>query len=357
MATLDGTISKQHVLLLSNVPEWKHEKEILNSEGIVEIICISCTIEELANMPPETYNKSVALLVDHVYSLDKPFLDKMPKLKLIVRMGVGFDNINVKYAGSLGIAVVNIPDYGTEEVADSGLSLIMNLYRQTFNLASRIRDGQLITLKQLIEIAPSARRIRGKKLGLIGLGRIGFSLATKCKAIGFNVQYYDPFISISKAAEYKEQFEICQITNLPDLLEESDCIVTLCPLTEDTRHLINENSINKMKDKAFLVNISRGGIVDENALAAALKSGKLGGAGLDVHECEPFAFENSPLKGCDNIICTPHSAFYSQESMYDMSTKACCQALLVLRGNSYDKLQNCVNIDSLSLEEVNKRWK
>ena len=356
MATQDKQVSKQLVLLLANL-KCEHEKAILKSEGLSEVVHISDTVDEFEKIPPDNYNQAVAILTDHLYNLDKSFLDRMPKLKVIVRTGVGFDNVDIKYAGSLGIAVLNIPDYGTEEVADSGISLIMNLYRQTFNLACRIRDGQILTQKQVIELAPSARRIRGKKLGLIGLGKIGFSLANKCKAMGFHVQYYDPYVSISKASEYTEQFGIFQIFDLLDLLGDSDCVVTLCPLTNETRHLINENTIKKMKDKAFLVNVSRGGLVDENALAAALKSGKLAGAGLDVHECEPFVFENSPLKECDNIICTPHSAFYSQESIYEMATKGCLQVSHVLKRNTHDKLQNCVNMDYLSLEEVNKRWK
>ena len=347
---------KQQVLFLSDFG-WEHEKEILTSEGLSEVVHISESFDEFGKIAPEKYNQAVAILADVMYTLDKPFLDKMHKLRIIVRMGVGFDNINIKYAGSLGIAVVNIPDYGIDEVADSGISLIMNLYRQTFNLANRIRDGQILSQKSLIELAPSVRRIRGKKLGLIGLGKIGFSLAIKCKAIGFHVQYYDPYINISKASEYTEQFGIFQKSDLFDMLGDSDCIVILCPLTNETKHLVNENSIEKMKDNAFLVNVSRGGIVDENALAVALKCGKLAGAGLDVHESEPFVFANSPLNGCDNIICTPHSAFYSPESIYEMATKACHQVSIVLKGNTYDKLQNCVNMDYLDIVEVNKRWK
>ena len=346
---------KQQVLILSG-RACNHEKDILNSEGLSKIVKISDP-SQLEQMQPEEYNQTVAILSDHLFKLDKPILDKMPKLKTIVRLGVGFDNVDIQYAGSLGIAVLNIPDYGTEEVADSGVSLILNLYRQTFNLACRMRDGQLMGQKDIFQVAPSARRIRGKKLGLIGLGKIGLSLANKCLSFGFIVQYFDPYLSDATIQEYKTQLDLIHIPKLSDLLEDSDCVVTLCPLTKETKHVINAETIKSMKDKAFIVNVSRGGLVDENALAVALKSGKLAGAGLDVHECEPFLFKNSPLKDCDNIICTPHSAFFSQESVYEMAMKGCKQVSLVLQGNSFDQLQSCVNLSCLKHEEVEKRWK
>ncbi|KAI6650852.1 C-terminal-binding protein-like isoform X3 [Oopsacas minuta] len=347
--------SKQEVLILSGL-KCHHENEILNAEGLFNIKHISdpATLEK---MQDEEYNQAVAILSDHLFKLDKKFLDRMPRLKVVIRMGVGFDNVDIKCAGSMGIAVLNVPDYGTEEVADSGVCLILNLYRQTFNLACRMRDGQVMGQQQIFEFAPSARRIRDKKLGLIGLGKIGLSLANKCRALGFIVQYFDPYIDAKRASEYKTQFDLTQSTKLPELLGESDCIVTLCPLTEETKHMINTERIKLMKDRAFIVNVSRGGLVDENALAVALKSGKIAGAALDVHECEPFVFANSPLKECDNIICTPHSAFYSQESVYELATKGCIQISLGLKGNTIDKLQNCVNSKYLCSEEVNKRWK
>eukprot|EP00800_Vazella_pourtalesii_P011735 TRINITY_DN2828_c0_g5_i1.p1 TRINITY_DN2828_c0_g5~~TRINITY_DN2828_c0_g5_i1.p1 ORF type:complete len:351 (+),score=48.21 TRINITY_DN2828_c0_g5_i1:277-1329(+) len=346
---------KQDVLILSSLA-CNHEKDILNSEGLSKISKVS-NKSQFEQMGLEEYEQTVVILSDHLFKLDKPILDKMPKLKAIIRLGVGFDNVDIQYAGSLGIAVLNVPDYGTEEVADSGVSLILNLYRQTFNLACRMRDGQLMGQEEIFKVAPSARRIRGKKLGLIGLGKIGLSLATKCKAFGFIVQYFDPYLDDTTIQEYKTQFELIHIPKLSDLLEDSDCVVTLCPLTKETKHVINSDTIKSMKDRAFVVNVSRGGLVDENALAVALKSGKLAGAGLDVHECEPFLFKNSPLKNCDNIICTPHSAFFSQESVYEMATKGCKQVSLVLQGNSFDKLQNCVNLKYVNEEKVEQRWK
>lgn len=345
----------QLVLLLTCL-DATHEKEILSKTAFSDVLHIE-NITSLEQMKQEQYNTCVGIMVDHIFKLDKPFLEKLLKLKLIVRMGVGFDNVDFQYAGSQGIAVVNVPDYGTEEVADSGMSLILNLYRQTFNLACCLRDGKVFTkLQDILDAAPNARRIRGKTIGLIGLGKIGLSLALKCKAFGFSTQYYDPYISGKAAFEYMTQYGLVQVLNLDILLGGCDTVVTLCPLTEDTRHIINENTIDKMKNNAFVVNVARGGLIDEKALAQALKTGKLAGAGLDVHEVEPFSFENSPLKDCNNIICTPHSAFYSQESVIDLATKGCEQIHLMLKGNGPDKLKHCVNARYLNSTEVSKRW-
>ena len=355
MATAVSSSRNQLILLLTCL-DSKHEKEILSKIDQTDVIHIvdSSMLEQTKQ---EQLNSCVGIMADHIFKLNKSLLAKLPKLKLIVRMGVGFDNVDIEYAGSLGVAVVNLPDYGTEEVADSGMALILNLYRQTFNLASRLKDGKVFPkLQDIIEAAPCARRIRGKTIGLIGLGKIGLSLALKCKAFGFSIQYYDPFISGKTAFEYTAQFGLIHVNSLDLMLAESDTIVTLCPLNKDTRHIINEKTIEKMKNNAFIVNVARGGLIDERALAKALKTGRLSGAGLDVHEVEPFSFENSPLKECDNIICTPHSAFYSYESLFDLATKGCEQIHLMLKGFGYDKLKHCVNINFLNSVEVSKKW-
>jgi phosphoglycerate dehydrogenase-like enzyme len=205
--------------------------------------------------------------------------------------------------------VCNVPDYGTEEVADHAIALALALYRQLFPL-----DAEAKRLGWKIEVAPKMRRLRTQTFGVVGLGRIGTATALRAKALGFRVGFHDPYVprGVHKALGI-ERFD-----TLDRLLEEADLVSVHCPLTDETRGLIGEAEIARMKPGAFLVNTARGDIVRKAPVFAALRSGRLGGAGLDVVEGEPL---RTPEEAeTPNLIVTCHAAFCSPEGMVEMRT-------------------------------------
>jgi C-terminal binding protein len=278
----------------------------------------------------------------HTISLTKEDLEKFKGLRIVVRIGSGVDNIDVKAAGELGIAVCNVPGYGVEEVADSTLCLILNLYRRTFWLANMVKEGKKITgPEQLKEAAFGCARIRGDTLGIVGLGRIGSAVALRAKAFGFNVIFYDPYLPDG----IEKSFGLERVYTLQDLLFKSDCVSLHCTLNEHNHHLINEYTIKQMRPGAFLVNTARGGLVDEAALAMALKDNRIRAAAVDVHENEPYNIISSasPLKDAPNLIVTPHAAFYSEAASIELREMAASEIRRAIVGRIPDTLRNCVN--------------
>ncbi|GFY08152.1 c-terminal-binding protein [Trichonephila clavipes] len=230
-------------------------------------------------------NEAVGALMWHTITLTKEDLDKFKALRIIVRIGSGVDNIDIKAAGELGIAVCNVPGYGVEEVADTTMCLILNLYRRTYWLANMVREGKKFQgPEQVREAAQGCARIRGDTLGIIGLGRVGTAVALRAKAFGFNVIFYDPYLPDG----IEKSLGLTRVYTLQDLLFQSDCVSLHCTLNEHNHHVFNEFTIKQMRPGAFLVNTARGGLVDENALALALKDGRIRAAALDVHENEPY---------------------------------------------------------------------
>uniref|UniRef100_A0A8C6B7J0 C-terminal-binding protein 1 n=1 Tax=Monodon monoceros TaxID=40151 RepID=A0A8C6B7J0_MONMO len=189
------------------------------------------------------------------------------------------------YLVSAGIAVCNVPAASVEETADSTMCHILNLYRRTTWLHQALREGTRVqSVEQIREVASGAARIRGETLGIIGLGRVGQAVALRAKAFGFNVLFYDPYL----ADGTERALGLQRVSTLQDLLFHSDCVTLHCGLNEHNHHLINDFTVKQMRQGAFLVNTARGGLVDEKALAQALKEGRIRGAALDVHESEPF---------------------------------------------------------------------
>uniref|UniRef100_A0A8C6BC04 C-terminal-binding protein 1 n=1 Tax=Monodon monoceros TaxID=40151 RepID=A0A8C6BC04_MONMO len=223
------------------------------------------------------------------------------------------------YLVSAGIAVCNVPAASVEETADSTMCHILNLYRRTTWLHQALREGTRVqSVEQIREVASGAARIRGETLGIIGLGRVGQAVALRAKAFGFNVLFYDPYL----ADGTERALGLQRVSTLQDLLFHSDCVTLHCGLNEHNHHLINDFTVKQMRQGAFLVNTARGGLVDEKALAQALKEGRIRGAALDVHESEPFSFSQGPLKDAPNLICTPHAAWYSEQASIEMREEA-----------------------------------
>ncbi|CAL7938710.1 unnamed protein product [Xylocopa violacea] len=309
-----------------------------------------CDAQSTSEIHEKVLNEAVGALMWHTIILTKEDLEKFKTLRIIVRIGSGVDNIDVKAAGELGIAVCNVPGYGVEEVADTTLCLILNLYRRTYWLANMVREGKKFTgPEQVREAATGCARIRGDTLGIVGLGRIGSAVALRAKAFGFTVIFYDPYLPDG----IEKSLGLNRVYTLQDLLFQSDCVSLHCTLNEHNHHLINEFTIKQMRPGAFLVNTARGGLVDDEALAAALKQGRIRAAALDVHENEPFnVFQGQsiqcPLKDAPNLLCTPHAAFYSDASCTELREMAASEIRRAIIGRIPDCLRNCVNKEYFS---------
>jgi phosphoglycerate dehydrogenase-like enzyme len=273
-----------------------------------------------------------ALMLYHNVSISRDTVARLHHCKLIVRCGVGFDNVDRLFARERGIPVANVPDYGTEEVADSAIGLMLSLTRGINFLNSRLRrkEGDWSYLP-----AAPLFRLRGRVFGIIGLGRIGTAAAVRARALGMDVAFYDPH----KPDGYDKALGVRRVEKLDDLLRQSFVLSLHCPLTDETRHIVDSRAIALMADGSYLVNTARGATVDATAIPGAITGGKLAGAAIDVLPFEPppedhpliVAWRDPAHPAHDRVIVNPHSAFYAEEGLLDMRVKgaqACRRALL-----------------------------
>ncbi|MBD3673559.1 MAG: C-terminal binding protein [Planctomycetaceae bacterium] len=276
-----------------------------------------------------------AIMLYHFLSLTKQTIDRLKNCQLIVRCGAGYDNVDHQFARSKGIPVANVPDYGTEEVADSAIGLALTLARGSHFLNSRLRRSEgLWTYAQ----AGSIKRLRGLTFGIIGFGRIGKAAGLRAKALGMRVAYYDPYVpdGTDKSLGVERQ------ESLNDLLAQSHIVSCHCYLNDETRHIVDADAIARMPEGSFLVNTARGGVVDAEAVVEALGAGHLAGAGIDVLETEPppddspilTAWRDPDHPAHDRLIINPHSAFYSDEGLLDMRIKGSQNCRRVLSGEA-----------------------
>lgn len=249
-------------------------------------------------------------------------MDALPRLRCVVRYGVGYETIDVPAAAARGIQVANVPDYCIPEVADHAMALLLALARKVIPLDASVRRGEWATLKA----AKPAHRIEGQTLGLIGMGRIGSAVVRRALGFGMRVVAHDKYLSPERA-----QAVGATLVDFDTLLREADFISIHTPLTPETRHLINAETIDKMKPSAYLINVARGAIVDTLALADALQRGKLAGAALDVFEQEPLP-DDHPIRNAPNVILHPHAAWYSEEAMIQLQVNAAEEVARALRG-------------------------
>ena len=250
--------------------------------------------------------------------MDETIFKSIPSLKFIVRYGVGVDNVNLADATRYGVQVCNVPDYGMNEVADQAMALMLSVVRKTWLLANRVQAGAW----DYAEAIP-VRRLSTLTVGIVGTGRIGSEVAKRlhpfgCKVIAFDTGYSQP------SRHFPEDLEYCG--SLKELLSRSDVVTLHCSLNEDNQRMMNEETFAQMKDGSYFINVSRGGLVDEAALDAALTSGKLAGAGIDVVMKEPLD-RTSPLFHHPNLIITPHMAWYSEESALELNRKCAEEAV------------------------------
>jgi phosphoglycerate dehydrogenase-like enzyme len=274
--------------------------------------------EELADHLPDA---DAIMLFHDIPHLGEASFASAPRCKCVVRAGVGYNNIDLEAAGRRGIIVCNVPDYGTEEVADHAIMFLLALARRLVTCHQAIRAGTWN-----YETAVGSPRLRGKTLGLIGCGRIGTATAIRAKALGLDVVFFDPYLrqGMDKA------LGIRRVHRLEDLLEQSHFVSLHCYLDESTYHIINASSIARMRPGSILINTARGPCIDETALLNALDSGHISSAGLDVVEREPL--ENLRLRDHPRVLFTPHSAFYSVEGFVELRTKTAEEVRRILLG-------------------------
>jgi D-3-phosphoglycerate dehydrogenase len=263
-----------------------------------------------------------AILVTYA-KLPGELLRQLQRCKAIGRFGLGVDNIDTKTAAELGITVTYVPDYCMHEVSDHTMALLLALARK-IPLSNKLVQAGRWEMPAVVPL----RRLTGQVLGLIGFGNIPRAVAPKAKAFGFDVIAYDPYAGADVFASSG-----VEAVSLEVLLARADAISVHAPLTPATRGLINAAAFARMKKGALIVNTARGPLIDEPALVAALDSGQLGGAALDVVATEPLP-KDSPLIGRDNVILTPHTAFYSVEALEELQTKCAADVARVLCGEA-----------------------
>jgi len=297
----------------ADYPDHEPEKRVLGE--LAEVVKQPYrTEEELIGLTRD----ADALLVQYA-KITRRVISGLKRARVIVRYGVGYDNVDVAAATERGIYVAHVTGYCDTEVADHTMALTLCLARKVALADASVRSGRW-DWRALREV----HRLRGTAAGVIGLGSIGREVARRLAAFGLRVTGYDPYVSGGSL----EGLGV-EPVDLPALLRHSDIVTIHVPLTEETRHLIGEEELRSMKPSALLINTSRGPVVDEEALGRALKSGRIGAAALDVFEEEPLPPE-SPLRGLGNVILTPHMAWYSEESLRELQERAAQEVREVL---------------------------
>lgn len=300
------------------------EKRELNKIGAI-MISKQCKTEE--DVIREC--KDASGLIDQYAPITRKVMESLPDLKVVGRYGVGVNTIDVDAATELGIQVLNVPDYCMDEVSNQAISLMLACHRKLNILNSQVHHNGWD-----YKIAKPIHRLQGQTLGLLGFGRIPKMVAQKAKAFGLNIIAYDPYVTPEVGLQYN-----VTILPLKDVLQKADIISVHVPLTKDTENLLNEQTLSWMKPEAIVINTSRGPLIDEKALYHALKDKKLGYAGLDVTVQEPIQKDN-PLLTLDNVIITPHVAWYSEEAELELKTKVAQGVADVLSGKNAKYLVN-----------------
>jgi D-3-phosphoglycerate dehydrogenase len=310
--------ARPRALVLTHVfPDLAPERAVLEPHGIDVIdgakLALAARLEEAEACD--------ALLVQDT-PIDAAFIGRLRRCRVLGLYGAGIDNADVGAARRRGLAVVHVPDYGTEEVADHALCLLLACARGLAPLGASLRAGAW-------DYGAAARplhRLKGRTLGIVGLGRIGRRLAAKAGALELRVLGTDPAVGPAEAGAAGIDWR-----PLRDLLAESDFVSLHAPLVPATEGLIGRAELARLKPGACLINVARGGLLDESALLEALDEGRVAGAGLDVLAVEP-APAGHPLIGHPRVVMTPHSAWYSEEAMRDLQRLLAEDVLRVLRG-------------------------
>ncbi|MFH1650610.1 MAG: C-terminal binding protein [Chloroflexota bacterium] len=300
---------------------------------------------EVMTIPANTEDELIAAAqdADAVITLMQPYtrrvIAQLAKCRLIFNAGTGYEGIDIKAATEQGICVASPADYCMDEVAEHAVALLLASARKITRLDRAVRAGKWDAFEKREirnKILPPVFQLKGKTVGLIGLGRIGRNVAPKVKGFGMKVIAYDPYLP----PEVFRQVDVTPVT-LDELLEKSDFVSIQAAFTEGSEHLIGREQLRKMKPTAYLINVGRGTFVDEAALAEALAEGVIAGAGLDVVTAEPEGISpDNPLLQQENVIITAHSAYYSEESTAKYKQRIYDAAVKVSRGGLPEFLLN-----------------
>ena len=311
------------------------EREVL--EGVARLEALDARREEELAGRIEDADAVIVYRLE----LSRRTIERLEHCRIIVRAGVGHDRIDGACARERGIPLANIPDYCTEEVADSALGLMLALTRGLSAINTRLQASAVPW--SFSEMAP-LRRLRGGVLGIVGLGRIGTATALRAKAIGMEVAYYDPYRPLG----FDKALGLRRVDTLEELARSCWILSLHCPLTPETRGMIDARVLSMLPPGAYLVNTARGALLDTAAIPDAVASGRLAGVGLDVLESEPPA-EDDPLVRCWRdpghpahwrVLLTPHSAFYSEESRRELRVKAALSCRRALAGEPIASIVN-----------------
>jgi D-3-phosphoglycerate dehydrogenase len=260
-------------------------------------------------------------IINYLTSVTARVINSLERCQVIVRRGIGYDSVDVSAATAKGIPVVNVPEYCTDEVADHAMALLLSTARKISAAGEQTRSGGW-NLSQLMPIPA----LKDSTLGLVGFGKIPRAVAARARCFGLKVQASDPFIPAELVAEHG-----VKLVSLDDLLASSDFISIHAPLTNDTRSMISRQEFALMKPSAVLINTARGPVVDEAALIEALNDSRIAFAALDVVTQEPPAADN-PLRKMNNVILTPHIAWYSERSAQVLGEKVGREIVRVFKG-------------------------
>ncbi|HKB04118.1 MAG TPA: C-terminal binding protein [Gemmataceae bacterium] len=312
------------------------ERQILGE--LADLVALDASSEDDLSGKVETAD---ALMLYHNITISRATIERLTNCKLIVRCGVGYDNVDRRFARSRGIPVANVPDYGTEEVADSAIGLTLALTRGLHLLNSIYRAG---ADGWTYRSAAPIHRLRGLAFAVLGLGRIGTAAALRARALGMDVVFFDPYTPDG----YDKALGVRRAETLDELLGQAFVLSIHTPLTPETKGMIDAAAIAKMPRGSFLVNTARGAVVDTSAIPPAIATGQLAGAGIDVLAVEPPPVDDPLIRAWRDpahaahhrVIVNPHSAFYAEEGLLDMRLKGAKAVRNALLGRP---LRNVVN--------------
>ncbi|MCM3092487.1 MULTISPECIES: C-terminal binding protein [unclassified Cytobacillus] len=296
----------------------KYEEAVFTESGLnIEFVKAQCKTEDEVIAQA----KHADALLNQYAPISRRVIESLGNARVISRYGVGVNTIDVDAANEKGIIVANVPDYGMEEVSNHALALLLSWARKVSLLNNEVKKGNW-DFKACVPI----HRFNNQTVGVLGFGRIPRRFIEKVKPLGFKLAAYDPFVSeedMASAGVRKMELE--------EIIREADYLSVHVPLIKDTFHLLNADRFSQMKKNAVIINTARGPIIDEKALIEALEKAIIAGAALDVTEDEPISID-SPLLHMDNVIITPHSAWYSEEAMVELRQKAAKNIVQVLKG-------------------------
>ncbi len=315
------------------------ESEIL--KGVADVICLDMGPND---DPPPILAEADAAFCHHQPHLNRRAFSIMKKCRAVVRVGVGYDTVDLRAAGEAGIRICNVPDYGTYEVADHAMGLLLAVARKINALSDGLRQGPQNWDWALCR---PVGRLWGRTLGIVGFGRIGMALAQRARAFGLRIVFYDPYVPDGR----DKALGVERAETLEALMPQCDFLSLHCPLTPETRHILSRERIALLKPGAMVINTARGPCCDTVALLEALRDGRIAGAGLDVLEVEPPATQDifrafaARAPETANLVLTPHSAFFSEEGEDELRRKCAMEIRRVLTGEG---ARNCVNEEFLA---------